>query len=73
MDDDKKCLFNPVDGKSIYRSQLMFRNRKHPVKVALNRDDDKQLVQKDGGMWAHESLISLTLILGKLHLICIIT
>ena len=51
FDDYKKCLFNPVNdmgkSKSIYRRQLMFRNRKHEVhavevsKVALNRDDDK--------------------------------
>ena len=53
FDDYKKCLLNPV-GKRIYRSQLMFRNRKHEVhtvkvnKVALNRDDDKRVVQKDG-------------------------
>ena len=30
FDDYKKCLFDSV-GKSIYRSQLMFRNRKHEV------------------------------------------
>ena len=55
--DCKKCLFDPVDGmgksKSIYRSQLMFRSRKHEVhtvkvsKVALNRDDDKRIAKKD--------------------------
>ena len=45
FDDYKACLFNPV-GASIYRSQLMFRNKKHEVymvevnKIALNRDDD---------------------------------
>ena len=69
FDDYKKCLFNPVDGKSIYRRQLMFRNRKHEVhtvevnKVALNRDDDKRVVQKDGvstlGL-GHYSLSPLT-------------
>ena len=58
FDDYKKCFFDPVNdmgkSKSIYRQQLMFRNRKHEVhtvevnKVALNRDDDKQVVQKDG-------------------------
>ena len=53
FDDYKKCLFNPVDGKSIYRPQLMFRNREHEVhtvevkKVALNRDDDKRIAKKD--------------------------
>ena len=55
FDDYKKCLFNPVgNSKSIYRSQLMFRNRKHEVhtvkvnKVALNRDDDKRIAKKNG-------------------------
>ena len=53
FDDYKACLFNPV-GASIYRSQLMFRNKKHEVhtvevnKVALNRDNDKQIAKKDG-------------------------
>ena len=52
FDDYKKCLFSPV-GASIYRSQLMFRNKKHEVhtievnKVALNRDDDKRIAKKD--------------------------
>ena len=52
FDDYKKCLFNPV-GESIYRPQLMFRNKKHEVhtveinKVALNRDDDKRIAKKD--------------------------
>ena len=51
FDDYKKCLFN-VKSKSIYRSQLMFRNEKHEIhtvevnKVALNRDDDKRVVKK---------------------------
>ena len=50
FDDYKKCLFNPGKSKSIYKSQSMFRNRKHEVhtvevnKVALNRDDDKRVV-----------------------------
>ena len=46
FDDYKKCLFSP---NNIYRSQLMFRNKKHEEvhtaevnKVALNRDDDNQ-------------------------------
>ena len=53
FDDYKKCLFDPT-GKSIYKHQFMFRNRKHKVhtvevnKVALNRDDDKRIVKKDG-------------------------
>ena len=51
--DYKKCLFNPGKSKSIYRSQLMFRNRKHEVhtvevnKVALNRNDDKRIAKKN--------------------------
>ena len=53
FDDYKVCHFNPV-GVSIYRSQLMFRNRKHEVhtvevnKIALNRNDDKRITKKDG-------------------------
>ena len=58
FDDYKKCLFNPVDGKSIYSLQLVFRNRKHAVevnKVALSRDDDKQVVQRNS-VHGHYSL-----------------
>ena len=53
FNDYKKCLFDPV-GATIYRSQLMFRNKKHEVhmvevnKIALNRDDDKRIAKKDG-------------------------
>ena len=52
FDDYKNCLLD-VKSKSIYKSQLMFRNNKHEIhtvevnKVALNRDDDKQIVKKD--------------------------
>ena len=52
FDDYKTCLF---DGKTIYRSpQMLFENKKHGVytvnkyKIALNRDDDKRVVQADG-------------------------
>ena len=51
FEDYKDCLFNPY---AIYRSQLMFRSTKHKVhtikvnKVALNRDDDKQISKRDG-------------------------
>ena len=51
FEDYKTCLFN--DSKE-YRSQLMFRSRKHEVrtievnKVTLNRDDDKRISRKDG-------------------------
>ena len=51
FDDYKTCLF---DGKIIYRSQMLFENKKHGVytvnkyKIALDRDDDKRVVQADG-------------------------
>ena len=51
FDDYKTCLF---DGETIYRGQMLFENKKHEVytvnkhKIALNRDDDKRLVQADG-------------------------
>ena len=50
FDDYKTCLF---DGETIYREQMLFENKKHEVytvnknKIALNRDDDKRLVQVD--------------------------
>ena len=51
FDDYKTCLF---DGKTVYRGQTLFENKKHEVhtinkyKTALNRDDDKRIVQADG-------------------------
>ena len=51
FEDYDNCLLNPTD---VYRSQLMFRSTKHEVhtievnKVALNRDDDKQISKRDG-------------------------
>ena len=51
FDDYKNCLF---DGETIYREQMLFENNKHEVytvnkrKIALNRDDDKRLVQAEG-------------------------
>ena len=51
FDDYEACLF---DGNTIYREQMLFQNKKHKVhtvnkhKIALNRDDDKKLVQTDG-------------------------
>ena len=51
FEDYKTCLFND---STEYRSQLMFRSSKHEVhtievnKVALNRDDDKQIIKRDG-------------------------
>ena len=51
FDDCKNCLF---DCKTIYREQMLFENEKHEMyalnkhKIALNRDDDKRLVQVHG-------------------------
>ena len=51
LGDYKTCL---SDGETIYREQTLFENKKHEVymvnkhKIALNRDDDKRLVQADG-------------------------
>ena len=62
FDDYVNCL---LCGNNDYRLQLMFRSTKHEVhtvkvnKVALNRDDDKRIVKKDGiGTFTrgHESL-----------------
>ena len=42
------------DGETIYREQMLFENKKHEVytvnkhKTALNRGDDKRLVQANG-------------------------
>ena len=51
FDDYKICL---SDGEKIYREQILFENKKHDMytvnkhKIALNRDDDKRVVQTDG-------------------------
>ena len=51
FEDYKKCLF---EGNTIYREQMLFENKNHEIytvnkcKIALNRNDDKRLVQKDG-------------------------
>ena len=51
FDDYHKCL---VDGKDVYRQQMMIRSSKHNVhtinvnKIALNRCDDKRIIQEDG-------------------------
>ena len=53
FEDYKNCLLNPTN-ESVYRSQLMFRSKKHEIhtievnKVALNRNDDKRIAKKDG-------------------------
>ena len=49
-DDYIKCLNG---GQNIYREQMLFQNKKHEIftsklnKIALNRIDDKRLIQKD--------------------------
>ena len=74
FEDYKTCLFND---SAEYRSQLMFRSASHKVhtievnKVALNRDDDKQISRKDRiSMFArgHKDL-SWSPLLGVLSLI----
>ena len=51
FDDYKACL---SDGETIYREQMLFENKKHKVytvnkhKIAMNREDDKRIVQADG-------------------------
>ena len=51
FDDYKACL---CDGETIYREQMLFENKKHEVcavnkhKIALNRGNDKRVVQVDG-------------------------
>ena len=51
FDDYKTCLFG---GKTIYREQMLFGNKKHKVntvnkhKIALSRDDDRRLAQANG-------------------------
>ena len=50
-DDCKTCL---LDGEMIYREQILFENKNHEVytvnkhKIALNKDDDKRILQADG-------------------------
>ena len=52
FDDYKNCLL--ANSGDVYRLQVMFRLTKHEVhtievnKIALNRDDDKQISKKDG-------------------------
>ena len=50
LDDYKTCL---LDGETVYRQPMSFENKRHEVytvnkhKIALNRDDDKRIVQAD--------------------------
>ena len=57
FDDYKQCLFS---GKNAFRNQLLVQNKLHEVhtvevnKLALSRNNDKQVVQSDGvRMLAH--------------------
>ena len=51
FDDYKTCLF---DGETVYREQMLLENKKYKVyivnkhKIALNRDDDKRVLQANG-------------------------
>ena len=51
FDDYKTYLF---DGETVYREQMLLENKKHKVyivnkhKIALNRDDDKRVLQANG-------------------------
>ena len=51
FDDYKTYLF---DGETVYREQMLLENKKHEVyivnkhKIALNRDDDKRVLQAYG-------------------------
>ena len=46
----KKCLDDKVN---VYKSQILFQSKKHEIftgnidNIALNRDDDKRLIQVD--------------------------
>ena len=50
FEDYKTCLF---EGNTVYREQILFENKKHKIftvnkcKIALNREDDKRIVQND--------------------------
>ena len=47
-------FYHLLDGKTIYREQMLFENKTHKVytikryKIALNRDNDKRIVQTNG-------------------------
>ena len=53
FDDYKRCLFDEK-GENVYRTQILFQNKKHEIytcevnKIALNRDDEKRIIQPDG-------------------------
>ncbi|WP_205732697.1 hypothetical protein, partial [Acinetobacter baumannii] len=51
FEDYKRCLF---EGNTVYREQMLFEHKKHDIytvnkcKIALNRQDDKRIIQQDG-------------------------
>ena len=53
FDDYKRCLFDEK-GENVYRTQTLFQNKRHEIytcevnKIALNRGDDKRIIQPDG-------------------------
>ena len=53
FEDYKQCLFGNGD-TTVYREQMLFEHKKHHVftvnkcKIALNREDDKRIIQDDG-------------------------
>ena len=64
FDDYNTCLF---DGKTIYREQTLFENKRHEVysvnkyRIALNRDDNKRTVQADGIITLARGYVALRL------------
>ena len=71
FDDFRACLY---DGETIYREQMLFENKKYEVytinkhelypvnkhKIALDRGDDKRLVQDDGITTLARGYVSLS-------------
>ena len=69
FDDYVNCLRSGIND---YRSQLMFRSIKHEVhkikvnKIALNRDNDKRIIRKDGiSSFARDKDLCWSPILGE--------
>ena len=63
FEDYKKCLF---EGNTVYREQMLFENKNHEIytvnkcKIALNREDDKRIIQEDGittRAWGYKALL----------------
>ena len=70
FDDYKTCLF---DGKTIYKEQMLFENKKYEVytsnkhKIALNRDDDKRLVQAHGITTLARGYVAISALMNNHH------